>query len=110
MAERPDGLACIRQSSSKVPPITPEILHRWERACLDHFHHKKIPENFGHFLPLVLDGSLLRTRDKRTYGWLNFSSAMLLSFSQPFRATTEVSLFCRSSWYLDRFTHVILYL
>ena len=44
------------------------------------------------------------------HGWLNFSSAMLLSFSQPFRATTEVSLFCRSSWYLDRFTHVILYL
>lgn len=73
MAERPDGLACIRQSSSKVPPtltegtITPEILHRWERACLDHFHHKKIPDNFGHFLPLVLDGSLLRTRDKRTW-------------------------------------------
>ena len=48
MAEQPNGLARIQRSSSKVPPtltegtITPEILHRWERACLDYFHHKKV--------------------------------------------------------------------
>ena len=48
MAEQPNGLARIQQSSSKVPPtltegtITPEILYRWERACLDYFHHKKV--------------------------------------------------------------------
>ena len=48
MADKSDGFAHIQQSSSKVPPIltegtiTPEILHRWERACLNYFRHKKI--------------------------------------------------------------------
>lgn len=42
------GFARIHQASAKIPPtltegvITPEILHRWERACTNYFRHKKI--------------------------------------------------------------------
>ena len=48
MAEQLNGLTRIQRLSLKVPPtltegiITPEILHCWEQACLNYFHHKKV--------------------------------------------------------------------
>jgi hypothetical protein len=78
MAERPsDDLVHIQQSSSKVPPIltegaiTPEILHRWERACINYFRHKKIwPDE-------QVEDILFEIKDLRLSRWTEARESLL---------------------------------
>jgi hypothetical protein len=83
MAEPSGGVACIHQASSKVPPtltegtVTPEILHRWERACLNYFRHKKIKKDNQ------VEDVLFEIKDLRLSRWIeaNESSLQQKSFA-----------------------------
>ena len=83
MAEQPGGLAFIQQSSSKVPPIltpgiiTPEILHQWERACLNYFRHRRIGPS------VQVEDVLFEVKDLRLSRWIEAREESLkdLSFS-----------------------------
>ncbi|KAF9652366.1 hypothetical protein BDM02DRAFT_3183757 [Thelephora ganbajun] len=77
MAELSDGFARIHQSSSRVPPvltegaITPEILHRWERACINYFRHRKVKEGDQ------VEDILSEIKDLRLSRWIEASESTL---------------------------------
>lgn len=72
-----DGIAQVHQASSKVPPtltegtITPEILHRWERACLNYFRHKKIKKT------AQVEDVLFEIKDLRLSRWIEANESSL---------------------------------
>ena len=77
MVDNSDGLAQIQQSSSKVPPILtegtimPEMLHRWERACLNYFQHKKIKSDEQ------VEDILFEIKDLRLSRWVEARESSL---------------------------------
>lgn len=77
MAEPSDGFAHIYQASLKIPPtltkgkITPQVLHRWERGCLNYFRHKKIKKTDQ------VEDILFKIKDLRLSCWINANESDL---------------------------------
>ena len=94
MRKPSNGLADIRQASARVPPtltegkITPEILHRWERACLHFFRHKKVKEEDQ------VEDILFGVKDLRLSHWIeaNESPLKALPFSKFMAELREEAL------------------
>ena len=87
MAEPSDSFARTQQSSAKVPPtltegtITPEILHRWERACINYFRHRKVrPDE-------QVEDILFEIKDLRLSRWIEANESSLKTI--PFTAFME---------------------
>ena len=81
MTEKPGSLAQIQQPSSGVPPIltegaiTPEVLHLWERACLNYFRRKKISPNGQ------VEDILFEIKDLRLSRWIEARESSLKAMS-----------------------------
>ena len=87
MDEKFDGFARILQVSSKHPPtltegtITPEILHRWERACTNYFRIRKVPADEQ------VEDVLYEIKDLRLARWIEARQSALVAV--PFAGFLE---------------------
>ena len=77
------NVASVEARNPKVPPtltagkITPEALHRWERACKDHFRVKHIAED------QQVASVLFRLEDLQLSNWIEANEAVLTALKFP---------------------------
>ena len=77
------NVATVEARNPKVPPtltagkITPEALHRWERACKDHFRVKHVAEN------QQVESVLFRLEDLQLSNWIEANETVLTALKFP---------------------------
>ena len=77
------NIVVVESRNPKVPPtltagkITPEVLHRWERACKDHFRTKRIGEE------AQVGSVLYRLEDLQLANWVEANEVILTALKFP---------------------------